>query len=130
MLAIAAAAIFAVLGFLHLLYTFDDDWRSPRHFPPRDKALLEAMKQTKLALAPHGHDFWATLVGFHYSHSIGVLLVALLIVVASLYDIAWLRLILIGVGTAYTVIAWRYWFHIPLIGVLTATLLLVAAWAF
>jgi hypothetical protein len=123
-----AAAILATLGTLHLIYTIRDFALGPRYFAPRDHLLLERMRATHLALAPNGHDFWTTLVGFHFSHSIGVLLFALLIVIASLHQIDWPKLLLVGVGVAFTWVAWRCWFHIPLIGCATATALMAAGW--
>jgi hypothetical protein len=128
-LPLLAAAILAALGTLHLIYTIHDVVWQPRYFAPRNKLLLDPMRATHLALAPNGHDFWTVLLGFHFSHSIGVLLFALLIVVASLYDIAWLKLAMLCVGAAFTFVAWRFWFHIPLIGCAAATALMAAGWA-
>jgi hypothetical protein len=123
-----SAAILAVLGTLHLIYTVHDAVRVPKYFVPRDKALLPAMRQTKVALAPGGHDYWDALVGFHFSHSIGILLLATMIALETVYPTGWLRPLLCGVGAAYVLIAWRYWFRTPLIGVAIATLAMTAAW--
>lgn len=128
MLALAAATIFAILGLLHLGYTVHDSLTRPRYFQPRDPALLDALRQTKVALAPGGRDYWSTSLGFHYSHSIGALLFALLIVVTVQHEIGWLRPLLISVSAVYTLIAWRYWFHIPLAGTAAATVFLAVAW--
>lgn len=130
MLAAAAAAIFALLGLIHLTYTAHDSLRPPRYFVPRDKSLLAAMRQTHIALAPRGRDFWTASLGFHYSHSIGALLFCLLILVAAQHEIDWLKPLLISIAAAYTLIAWRCWFHIPLAGTALATVLLIAAWVF
>lgn len=124
----AAALIFAGLGGLHLLYTLHDFVRPPRYFRPRDASLLDAMRRTKTSIAPQGRDYWSALLGFHLSHSIGVLLFALLIVIADLYPIGWLQPLLLVICAAYAAIAWRCWFHIPLIGALAATTLLVVSW--
>ena len=45
LLAMASAAVFAVLGILHLVYTIHDFGERPRYFRPRDNALLPAMRQ-------------------------------------------------------------------------------------
>jgi hypothetical protein len=37
---------------------------------------------------------------------------------------------MIGLGAVLTLIAWRCWFHIPLIGCAVATVLMVVGWAF
>ena len=128
--AIAAALIFAALGGLHAVYTLHDIVRQPRYFRPKDRTLIEAMQATKIALAPQGRDFWSALLGFHLSHSIGILLFALLILVADAYAIAWLMPVLTAVGALLTLIAWRCWFHVPVLGCLIGTVLIVVAWVF
>jgi len=124
-----AAAILAILAILHLIYTIRDFGSEPRYFAPRDPALLAAMRASRIRLAPKGRDFWSALLGFHLSHSIGILLFALLIVLATVYQIGWLKVLLVGLGCVFTWIAWRCWFHIPLIGCLAATTLMLAGWA-
>ena len=128
--ALAAALIFAALGGLHAVYTLYDIVRQPRYFRPRDRALVEAMQATKMALAPQGRDFWSALLGFHLSHSLGILLLALLILVADAYAIRWLMPVLAAIGALLSVIAWRCWFNVPMLGCLIGTALIAAAWIF
>lgn len=128
--AIAAALIFATLGVLHAGYTLYDIVRQPRYFRPKDRALIEAMQATKMALAPQGRDFWSALLGFHLSHSLGILLFALLILIAEIYAITWLMPVLAAVGALLTLIAWRCWFHVPTLGCLIGTGLIAATWVF
>ena len=123
-----AAALLATLGALHLVYTIHDAVREPRYFVPRDKALLAPMRATTVALARGGRDYWTALIGFHFSHSIGVLMFALLVVLASVYPLGWLKILLVAVGCAYTFIAWRCWFRIPFAGCAAATVLMAAGW--
>ena len=125
---IFSAAILAVLGLIHLVYTVRDAFGTPRYFAPVDRSLLGSMRETKIALAPNGHDFWDALIGFHFSHSIGVLLLAGMIVLETVHPTGWMRPILCAVAAVYTLIAWRYWFHIPLIGVAVATVAMTVAW--
>jgi hypothetical protein len=127
-LAIASAAIFAVLGSLHLFYTLHDFGERPRYFQPRDASLLSAMRLTTTAIARGGRDYWSGILGFNLSHSIGVLLFALLIALTALYRIIWLEPVLVIVGLAFTSIAWRCWFRIPMWGCLVGTALMLAAW--
>jgi hypothetical protein len=127
-LLILSAAIFIVLGVLHLSYAIHDFFVAPRYFAPRDQSLLPAMRATRIALAPKGHDFWTATLGFHFSHSIGALLFALLVFVQHSQPLVWLGPLLIAVSAMYTLVAWRCWFHIPLIGTSTATLALAAGW--
>ena len=124
-LPLVAAAILGVLGVLHLVYTARDFGARPRYFKPLKAELLNDMRQTKTALAPKGRDYWSGILGFHLSHSVGVLLFALLICVSTLYGIDWLKPVLIGVGAIYASISYRCWFHIPTISVSLATTLLV-----
>ncbi len=129
MLPFLAAGILATLAALHFIYTIHDFVFEPRYFKPRDASLLEPMRATRNALTPTGRDYWSALLGFHFSHSIGVLLFALLIVLASTMHVDWLKMLLVCIGLLYTWIAWRFWFHIPLIGCALATGLMVAGWA-
>ncbi len=127
-LPLAAAAIIGVLGMLHLIYTLRDIVSRPRYFVPRDPALLDAMRGTHAALAPNGHDFWSVLLGIHLTHSIGLLLFALLIVLTVVTPLPALKPLMIGVGLVLTFIAWQFFFHIPLIGVALATALMIVGW--
>jgi hypothetical protein len=127
-LAFVGAAIFALLGLVHLVFTLNDFGPRPRYFRPRNAALLPAMRQTWTNLVPGGRDYWSAILGFSLSHAIGLLLFALLVVLAGADRITWLRWLLVAVGVAYSVIAWRCWFRIPLVGALTGTVLMAAGW--
>jgi hypothetical protein len=127
-LAFAAAALVAMLGALHLAYTLIDFGPRPRYFRPTDLALLESMQSAKTAIAPAGRDYWSGVLGFNLSHSIGVMLLALLIAIATVYEIAWLKPVLVSVGITYAIISYRCWFHIPTICILLATALMIAGW--
>lgn len=128
LLAFASAAIFALLGTLHLVYTLHDFGEKPHYFRPRDSSLLPAMRQTTMGIAPGGRDYWSGILGFNLSHSIGVLLLALLIGLAAEYQIAWLKPLLAAIGLVFAVIAWRCWFRIPMWGCLIGTALMSAGW--
>jgi hypothetical protein len=128
-LAMMSAGVFAILGALHLVYTLHDFGERPRYFRPLDGSLLPAMRNTRMAIAPTGRDYWSGILGFNLSHSIGVLLLALLIVVTAQYQIAWLKPIVTAVGAIFAAIAWRCWFHTPMLGSLIGTALMIAAWA-
>ena len=123
-----AAAIAGTLGMLHLIYTLRDWAGEPRYFRPRDKPLLDAMRATKVALAPNGRDFWQALIGFHLSHSIGILLFVVLIELAIDPSLAWLRPGLVVVSLVYAVTSWLCWFATPTAGMTLATLLLAVGW--
>ena len=127
-LTIMSVGVFAILGVLHLVYTLRDFGEQPRYFRPVDRSLLPAMRTTNMALAPTGRDYWSGILGLNLSHSIGVMLIALLIAVTAQYQILWLKPILALVGGAFVVIAWRCWFLIPMLGCLIGTALMIAAW--
>ena len=129
MLPFGAAGILATLAIIHLIYTVHDFNFTPRYFIPRDASLLGPMQATRNALTPTGRDYWLALLGFHFSHSIGVLLFALLVVLAGNLEIDWLKVPLVFLGAVYTWIAWRCWFRIPLVGCGLATSLMIAGWA-
>ena len=127
-LAVMSGGIYAILGVLHLIYTLHDFGGRPRYFRPVDRSLLAAMRNTNTAIAPTGRDYWSGILGFNLSHSIGLLLFALLILVTAQYQISWLKPILLLVGLAFTVIALRCWFNTPMLGCLIGTALMTAAW--
>ena len=118
----------ALLGILHLVYTLHDFGPRPRYFRPRDARLLDEMRQTRTAIAPDGRDYWSGVLGFNLSHALGVLLFALLIYLATYYQIDWLKPGLATIGIAYAAIAYRCWFRTPMVGALLAVALMVAGW--
>ena len=126
-LVFASVAIMGLLGILHLIYTLRD-FGSPRYFCPQDAQLLEAMRRTRTALAPGGRDYWSGVLGFNLSHSLGVLMFALLVYLATSYHIDWLKPGLVAIGIAYAAIAYRCWFRVPMAGSLLAVALMVVGW--
>jgi hypothetical protein len=127
-LAYLGAAVFGVLGLMHLAYTLQDFGGRPRYFRPTDLSVLAAMQSSRTAIAPDGPDYWRGVLGFHLSHSIGVLLFALLIVITTTHTIDWLKPILVFVGMIYAAISWRCWFTIPTVGIVIATSLMALSW--
>ena len=124
-----AAGILATLAILHLIYTVHDLLFEPRYFAPRDRSLLAPMRATRNALTPTGRDYWSALLGFHLSHSLGVLMFAFLIILGTIHQLEWLKMLLVSLGALYTWIAWRFWFHIPFYGCAAATVLMLAGWS-
>lgn len=128
-LAHIAAALVAFLGVLHLAYTLHDFGPRPRYFRPSDERLLETLRAAKTAIAPNGRDYWSGVLGFNLSHSVGVMLFALLMVVASLHAVTWLKPLLVAVGIIYGLISYKCWFIVPTVGIFTATALLIVGWS-
>jgi hypothetical protein len=125
---IAGAAIMAVLGTLHLIYTLRDFGPKPRYFRPLSADLLDNMRKTKTALAPKGKDYWSGILGFHLSHCIGVYLTAVLAILTMDHSSMVLRCVIAAIPFAYAAIGLFCWFRTPVIGAsLAGALLMVGA---
>ena len=132
LLVAAAALVVAVLGTVHLVYTF-----SGTKLHPRDEPLIARMKQVSPRLTQET-TIWRAGLGFHASHSLGAMLFAT--VFASLALAPGAPLFAMPVvalaGAAYLlamlVLARRFWFRIPFRGLAIATALylggLTLAW--
>lgn len=112
----AGAAVLALLGALHLVYTLRDLFGRTRYFAPRDAALLDAMRQTTAGIAPRGRDYWQALLGFHISHSFAVLMAAGIVGAAATTGLKWLLLTGLAITLVYAFLSWRFWFAIPFWG--------------
>ena len=129
-LLILGGAVFLVLGSLHALYTVLD-LRNPRRLVPVDPSVAQAMANTALRLSPGDTNMWRAWIGFNFSHSVGVLLVGALAVWTGLRTStlpSGIMPALILIACVYLVLALRYWFPDPAIGVAIATACFVAAW--
>jgi hypothetical protein len=110
-----------VLGGIHLAYTFFSD-----KLLPRDRAVIDAMKGTSLALTRET-TIWDAWVGFNASHSLGAILFAAFYLLLAVQHPEVLvqskGFALLGVATcaAYLWLAHAYWFRIPFIGIAIAT---------
>src|SRR5215469_2807097 len=122
-LLILGGAVFGVLGGLHAVYTLLD-LRNPRRLVPVDPSVADAMANSALRLSRGGTDMWRAWIGFNFSHSLGLLLLAGLAVWAG----ARINTLPVGImpvltliGCVYLVLALRYWFRIPAIGAAIGT---------
>jgi hypothetical protein len=129
-LLILGGAVFGVLGGLHAIYTLLD-LRNPRRLVPADPSVTQAMANSAVRLSRGGTDMWRAWVGFNFSHSLGVLLFAALAVWAG----SRIKTLPVGIipaltliGCLYLVLALRYWFRTPAIGVAIGTGCFAAAW--
>ncbi len=129
-LIVTGAAIFFVLGVLHLLYTFID-LKHPKYFAPADPSLLAQMQSTTIRMRKDAKNLWLSSLGFHFSHSTGVLFYACVVAYVAAYYPAMLAdpviaTVFIGVGAAYIVMAHFFWFIIPFVGASAGTALIAA----
>ena len=126
-LLIIGASIFGILGTVHLLYTFFTN-----KFEAHDSSVTEAMKGTSPILTKET-SVWKAWVGFNASHSLGAMLVAAVYIplTTTYFNIiqqsVWFSLLPVIVGLSYLVLAKKYWFRIPFIGVLISTICFVGA---
>ncbi|MBT8473260.1 MAG: hypothetical protein KJN99_11700, partial [Marinicaulis sp.] len=75
--------IFLVLGAAHLRLTVRD-MKEPRAFVPAKRELLEELKATRINLRRDVKDFWTSYLGFHISHSAGIIFFGMAIIFFAL----------------------------------------------
>jgi len=130
-LLILGGAVFVVLGGLHAVYTLLD-LRNPQWLVPVDPSVAKAMANSALRLSGGRTDMWRAWIGFNFSHSLGLLLVAALALWAGfrikMLPVGIIMPALTLIGCAYEVLALLYWFRFPAIGVAVGTGCFAAAW--
>ena len=130
---LAGAVPYLLLGTLHAYHTPQRP-TDRRGLSPADPDLSQAMTRTRMLLTPHT-DLWLAWVGFNLSHSLGVVLFGLAVLLigrsSSSFDsqAAVFLPFAVAVSGAYVALAVRYWFRIPLAGCLLSFACFVAAWA-
>lgn len=125
-------AIFAALGALHAIFTFQDA-RRPRRLVPEDPAVTQAMAGTGVRMARGGTTMWRAWLGFNLSHSLGAMIFG-----GAMLAVGWqwpallpsrrLLLIPVAIGLFYLGLSLRYWFRTPTAGIALATASFAAAW--
>jgi hypothetical protein len=130
-LLILGGTVFGALGALHAVYTLLD-LRSPRRLLDGDPSVAHAMANSALRLSGGRTDMWRAWIGFNFSHSLGLLLVAALALWAGfrikMLPVGIIMPALTLIGCAYEVLALLYWFRFPAIGVAVGTGCFAAAW--
>jgi hypothetical protein len=128
---ILGGTVFGVLGALHAIYTLLD-LRNPRWLVPVDPSVAKAMANSALKLSGGRTDMWRAWIGFNFSHSLGLPLVAALALWAGfrikMLPVGIIMPALTLIGCAYEVLALLYWFRAPAIGVAIGTACFAAAW--
>ncbi len=114
------AGVFFLLGALHLRMTISD-LKQPKKFAPANKDLLPQLMETRIAMRKDVKNFWLSYLGFHFSHSVGVIFYALAVAYCGLVrpDILAdmiVRVAIVGFGASYVLMARAFWFIIPLAG--------------
>lgn len=130
---LAGAMPFVVLGLAHAVATP----RTPdqaKGLSPRDPALRDAMVHDSVLLTRRT-NLWLAWVGFNLSHSLGAVLFGAVVVLigrsqATFQAQAALFLPLaILVSGIYLVLAIRYWFRTPIVGITLSTVCFAVSWA-
>ncbi len=125
----ASAAVLGALGCAHLLYTYHGN-----KLDPRDPAVREAMERATLVITRQT-TVWRATKGFNASHSLGIIMFALVYGYLALWrsDVLGGSLFLSALGMAvllaYLVLARRYFFSFPFRGVALACALYASGWA-
>lgn len=119
-LAAAGAFIFFALGALHLRMTVAD-MKEPKRFVPAKRELLDELKATRIALRKDVKNFWLSYLGFHFSHSVGVIFYGTTVIYCALVrpDILadiYVRIAIVVFGASYVLMARAFWFIIPFAG--------------
>ena len=121
-LLISGSSIFVLLGVAHLYYTFINN-----KFKARDAAVTEAMKNTQ-PLLTRQITMWKAWIGFNGSHSLGAIFFGTINIVLAVqyFQVVGNSFILqalnIAVCCCYLLLAVRYWFKIPALGIIIATI--------
>jgi len=131
-LLIAGGMIFLLLGLLHVIYTIRDIYR-PRHLAPLNPALIDQMAATGVRLARGRTNMWDAWLGFNISHGLGVVIFGLVCVGAGLFARTMALpkatlLIPVLVGVIYLLLALRFWFRVPAVGIAIGTGFLFVGW--
>jgi hypothetical protein len=131
-LLIAGGMIFSILGLLHAVFTICDIYR-PKYFAPLNPALIDQMALTGVRLARGRMNMWDAWLGFNISHGLGAVIFGLVCVGAGIFarTLALPRatlLIPVLVGVIYLLLALRFWFRLPAIGIAIGTGLLFMGW--
>lgn len=121
----ASATILFVLGTMHLVYTFASSM-----FHPRDAQLELTLKQVSPVISKQT-TMWKAWIGFNASHSLGIMLFGATYGYLAVFQLALLQqsIFLITLGGLFLIglliLAKRYWFKIPLLGVAVSLILYI-----
>lgn len=122
---------FLTLGFVHLALTVRDVIR-PTFLTPRSDRVWRLMTETPMRLTAQT-TMWRAWLGFSFSHGLGLVFFGMICLLAASTAFdggtpAWGLLLLAPVAAwIYVLLAWRYWFRIPLVGTAIGAVCLTAS---
>lgn len=129
---LAGALPFLLLGSTHAVYTP----RQPhdrKGLSPSDPSLAESMARSRVILTGRT-DIWRAWVCFNLSHSLGLVLLGVLVVLVGRtsasfgYNAALFLPLAVVVSIAYLSLSVAYTFRTPIIGIGLSVFLFSAAW--
>ena len=126
-LIIIGAAIFGLLGVVHLLYTFF----TPK-FNAHNPDVTEAMKNTSPVLTKET-TLWDAWIGFNASHSFGAIMVAAFFIPLAVFNFdvisqsLWFSTLPVMIACSYLILAKKYWFKIPFYGIMLSSICFIIA---
>ena len=131
-LLIAGGAIFSILGLLHVIYSILDIYK-PKYLAPMNTTMISQMASTGLRLARGRTNMWDAWLGFNISHGLGVVIFGMICIAAGVFSNTLvlpkaMLLIPTLIGVIYLVLAVRFWFRVPAIGIAIGTGLLFMGW--
>lgn len=127
LLLVVGFSILGILGSIHLIYTFFTE-----KFVPFDLAVANGMKSTSPRLTKET-TVWKAWIGFNASHSLGVIFFAAIYIPLTINHLTiiesslWFSMLPIAISSCYLSLAYRYWFNVPLIGILASLVCFLAA---
>ena len=101
-------------------------------FMARNREVVVAMKNTSPVLTSQT-TMWLAWIGFNASHSLGAIVISIFYLLLAIehMDIIFQSKAFIGlavvIGLSYLYLAKRYWFRIPFLGILVATICFTVA---
>lgn len=126
-----AGTILLLMGTGHLLLTLRDVWK-PTAFTPTDDSVRSAMEGAQLRFSRR-INLWESWLGFNISHSMGAMMFggALLFAARAHFEAflasAFLQAMAVLILVAYLVVAVRFWFRGPVVGIGVVLLCVLAA---
>lgn len=126
-LIIIGASILGILGMVHFSYTFFTN-----KFAANDSDVTKAMMATSPILTKET-TVWDAWIGFNASHSLGLILFSAMYIplLISHFDVIvnsiWFTFLPVFFGLSYMILAKRYWFNIPFVGITVSTVCFLIA---
>jgi hypothetical protein len=128
----AGALPFLLLGTAHAVHTPRQPYER-KGLSPSDPSLAESMARSRVLLTGRT-DMWRAWVFFNLSHSLGMVLFGVLVVLVGRtsasfgYNAALFLPLAVVVSTAYLSLGVAYSFRTPIIGIGLSVFLFSAAW--